>query len=64
MDTQGNFSHDSDQKLSTRIFALSTLLSSLQIFNVDKQLQANDLEYLQVISINHNIIFDIALVLS
>nr|XP_039274806.1 atlastin-3-like [Styela clava] len=47
MDTQGLFDSNSDRRLCTQIFALSTLLSSIQVFNLSQQIQENDLEYLQ-----------------
>nr|XP_039256310.1 atlastin-3-like [Styela clava] len=47
LDTQGNFDHGSKKENSVRVFALSTLFSSLQIFNVSRQIQSNDLEHLK-----------------
>jgi atlastin len=48
MDTQGTFDHKSNPNDCTTIFALSTLLSSVQIFNVSQQIQKDDLENLRL----------------
>ena len=48
MDTQGIFDDNSTMTDSTRIFALSTLLSSVQIFNVMNDLKSDDLDNLQL----------------
>ena len=48
VDTQGIFDDDSTTTDSTRIFALSTLLSSVQIFNVMNNLKSDDLDNLQL----------------
>ena len=48
MDTQGTFDHQSTVKDCTTIFALSTLLSSIQIFNVNSQIQEDDLNNLRL----------------
>ena len=48
MDTQGIFDEDSSIADSTRIFALSTLLSSVQVFNVMNNLKSDDLDHLQL----------------
>ncbi|KAL0850824.1 hypothetical protein ABMA28_006746 [Loxostege sticticalis] len=47
MDTQGTFDNDSAMRDNTTIFALSTLLSSLQIYNISGNLKGNDLQHLQ-----------------
>lgn len=48
MDTQGIFDNDSDLKECISIFAMSMLLSSVQCFNVMRQVQENDLKNLQL----------------
>jgi len=48
MDTQGTFDNMSTMHESATVFALSTLLSSLQIFNLMGNLQSDDLEHLQL----------------
>ncbi|CAG5112714.1 Oidioi.mRNA.OKI2018_I69.chr2.g6897.t1.cds [Oikopleura dioica] len=48
LDTQGAFDLDSDVKDITLIFALSTMLSSLQIYNVRGNLQTDNLQHLQL----------------
>lgn len=48
MDTQGLFDHKTTNKNGTRIFSLTTLMSSMQIFNIFDQIQHDHLEYLKV----------------
>lgn len=48
IDTQGTFDHQTTIEDCTMIFALSTLLSSVQIFNVMQSIQENDLQHLQL----------------
>lgn len=48
MDTQGLFDTKTSPADNSRIFALGTLLSSVQIFNLNDVIQENQLEYLQV----------------
>lgn len=48
MDTQGTFDHNSSVRECAAIFAMSTLLSSVQIFNLDKQIQSDDLNNLHL----------------
>jgi atlastin len=48
MDTQGLFDRESTYQENTVVFSLSTLLSSLQILNLSKNIQENDLQNLQV----------------
>ena len=48
MDTEGTFEIRSDVSAGTQIFALSTLISSVQIYNIMDLISENDLEYLQV----------------
>ena len=54
MDTQGLFDHESSPTDNSRIFSLSTLISSMQIFNLFNLIQENHLQYLQVSLVNHN----------
>lgn len=48
LDTQGTFDSQSSLLESTTIFALSTLLSSVQCFNVMQNIQEDDLQHLQL----------------
>lgn len=48
MDTQGLFDTKTSPTDNSRIFALGTLISSVQIFNLNNLIQENQLEYLQV----------------
>lgn len=50
IDTQGMFDHDTSMELTASIFGLSTLLSSLLIYNVDKQVQEDNLQQLALFS--------------
>lgn len=53
LDTQGTFDSESTVKDCATVFALSTLLSSIQIYNLQSNVQEDDLQHLQVIvSIN------------
>ena len=47
MDTQGLFDHKSSPTDNSRIFSLSTLISSMQIFNLFSHIQEDHLQYLQ-----------------
>lgn len=47
MDTQGLFDNDTTNLNNSRIFALGTLLSSIQVFNLSSVIQENQLQYLQ-----------------
>lgn len=47
MDTQGLFDHGSSPTENSRIFSLSNLISSVQIFNLFNNIQEDHLEYLQ-----------------
>jgi len=51
MDTQGAFDSMSTIKDCATVFALSTLLSSVQIYNIMSNLQEDDLQHLQVFSL-------------
>jgi len=46
MDTQGLFDNNTSANDNSRIFALGTLISSFQIFNLFNQIQEDQLEYL------------------
>jgi len=48
MDTQGAFDSMSTVKDCATVFALSTLLSSVQVYNLMSNLQEDDLQHLQV----------------
>lgn len=48
MDTQGIFDNESTTKDCAVIFALSTMLSSVQIYNLSGNIQENDLQNLQL----------------
>uniref|UniRef100_A0A0N5AGR3 GB1/RHD3-type G domain-containing protein n=1 Tax=Syphacia muris TaxID=451379 RepID=A0A0N5AGR3_9BILA len=48
MDTQGTFDNSSTYQLCTTIFALSTLLSSIQIFNLVDVIQEDALQHLSL----------------
>ena len=47
MDTQGLFDDRTSFSDNSRIFALGTLISSIQVFNISAQLQEDQLQYLQ-----------------
>ena len=46
MDTQGAFDGESSMRECVTIFALSTMVSSLQIYNLSQQVQEDDLQHL------------------
>lgn len=48
MDTQGAFDSLSTVKDCATIFALSTMISSIQIYNVSQNIQEDDLQHLQL----------------
>ncbi|XP_062855869.1 atlastin-3 [Trichomycterus rosablanca] len=48
MDTQGAFDHQSTVKDCATIFALSTMTSSMQIYNLSQNIQEDDLQQLQL----------------
>mgnify|MGYP001796920497 FL=1 len=48
LDTQGAFDTESTVKECATIFALSTMLSSVQVYNLHSNIQENDLQHLQV----------------
>lgn len=49
MDTQGSFDTQSTIKNCATIFALSQLLSSVQVFNIAMNIQEDNLQHLQVL---------------
>lgn len=55
MDTQGLFDREADKIGVTAISSMSTLISSVQIYNLMQTIQSNDLEHLQVIFFNTQI---------
>ncbi|XP_059142147.1 atlastin-1-like isoform X2 [Physella acuta] len=48
MDTQGAFDSESTVKDCATIFALSTMISSVQVFNLTQNIQEDDLQHLQL----------------
>lgn len=48
MDTQGTFDNESTLNECVRIFGLSILSSSVQVYNISHKIQENDLEHLQL----------------
>ncbi|CAK9822247.1 atl [Anthophora retusa] len=48
MDTQGAFDSQSTVKDCATVFALSTMLSSVQIYNLSQNIQEDDLQHLQL----------------
>jgi len=50
VDTQGMFDHETTMKLTACIFGFTTLLSSYQIYNVDKRIQEDNLQQLALFS--------------
>jgi len=49
MDTQGAFDSESTVRDCATVFALSTMVSSVQIYNLLHNIQEDDLQHLQVI---------------
>jgi atlastin len=49
MDTQGAFDCSSTVNDCATVFALSTMISSIQVLNISQHIQENDLQNLQVI---------------
>lgn len=50
IDTQGIFDTQLDIESTTALFGLSTLISSYQIYNLDKRIQEDNLQYLALFS--------------
>lgn len=50
VDTQGMFDHETSMDLTACIFGFSTLLSSYQVYNVDKRIQEDHLQQLALFS--------------
>lgn len=48
MDTQGTFDSESTVRDNATVFALSTLLSSVQVYNLSQNIEEDDLQHLQV----------------
>lgn len=48
MDTQGAFDGESTNKIFTAIFAISTMISSIQIYSLSQNIQEDDLQNLQM----------------
>lgn len=59
VDTQGMFDHETTVGLTAAIFGLSTLLSSYQIYNVDKRIQEDNLQQLALFSEYGRIAFEV-----
>ncbi|KAL0868832.1 hypothetical protein ABMA27_007192 [Loxostege sticticalis] len=48
MDTQGTFDSESTVRDNATIFALSTMISSIQIYNLSQNIEEDDLQHLQL----------------
>lgn len=48
LDTQGAFDSESTVRDCATVFALSTMLSSVQLYNLSQNIQEDDLQHLQV----------------
>ena len=48
MDSQGIFDNDSSQSDCAAIFSLSAFMSSVQIFNIQNNIEKTDLEHLSI----------------
>uniref|UniRef100_A0A5F8G851 Atlastin GTPase 1 n=1 Tax=Monodelphis domestica TaxID=13616 RepID=A0A5F8G851_MONDO len=53
MDTQGTFDSQSTLRDSATVFALSTMISSIQVYNLSQNVQEDDLQHLQVSGNQH-----------
>ncbi|KAJ0173420.1 hypothetical protein K1T71_010569 [Dendrolimus kikuchii] len=48
MDTQGTFDSESTVRENSTVFALSTMISSVQIYNLSQNIEEDDLQHLQL----------------
>lgn len=48
MDTQGTFDSESTVRDNATVFALSTMISTVQIYNLSQNIEEDDLQHLQV----------------
>jgi atlastin len=60
LDTQGTFDSESTMKDCSTVFALSTLVSSVQIYNLMGNVQEDDLQHLQLFSAYGQIVAEAA----
>ena len=58
MDTQGAFDSQSTVKDCATVFALSTMLSSTQVYNITSNIQEDDLQHLQVTSLRFSTFYN------
>lgn len=58
LDTQGVYDNQSTAKDCAFIFALSTLVSSVQIYNLSQNIQENDLQHLQLFTEYGRLVLD------
>uniref|UniRef100_A0A670XWG8 Atlastin GTPase 1 n=1 Tax=Pseudonaja textilis TaxID=8673 RepID=A0A670XWG8_PSETE len=54
MDTQGTFDSQSTLRDSATVFALSTMISSIQVYNLSQNVQEDDLQHLQIKTMHLN----------
>jgi atlastin len=50
LDTQGIFDNELNQRMTIALLSLSTIISSFQIYNIDKRIQEDNLQYLAYFS--------------
>ncbi|XP_039283438.1 atlastin, partial [Nilaparvata lugens] len=53
LDTQGTFDSESTVRDCATVFALSTMISSIQIYNLSQNIQEDDLQHLQISDKQH-----------
>ena len=58
MDTQGTFDSNSTVKDNATVFAMSTMLSSVQIYNLSSNIKEDDLQHLQVRIFQNNLYYE------